>query len=103
MDDLSPDEVAALLAADRIVLVDVREENEYAAGHIAGACLKPLSCFDPAALPRAGTREIVFQCGSGMRSAKALAAARAAGVPVLGHMAGGLQAWRAAGLDVTQD
>ncbi len=52
----------------------------------------------PALLPEGGKRPIVFQCGSGMRSGKAVAACQAAGLPHDAHMAGGIMAWKAAGL-----
>ena len=64
-------------------------------------CLFPLSSFDPQSLPDPGERKIVFQCGSGMRSAKAMAACADASVAFAGHLAGGLQAWKKAGLPVT--
>jgi|WetSurMetagenome_2_1015567.scaffolds.fasta_scaffold207266_2 rhodanese-related sulfurtransferase len=100
INNLDPVEVAALLADDSIVLIDVREPNEYAQTRIRGAVLVPLSRFDPHALPDAGGRRIVFHCGIGGRSAKAVAACQAAGVPVDSHMKGGIQAWIAAGLPV---
>ena len=97
--DLAPADVALRLAERSILLVDVREPDEYAAERIHGALLYPLSTFDPRALPATGSK-IVFQCGSGMRSAKALAAAAAAGLSVAGHLAGGIKAWKEAGLPV---
>lgn len=97
--DLEPADVARRMAARSILLVDVREPDEYAAERIHGALLYPLSTFDPRALPDAGSK-FVFQCGSGMRSAKAMAAAAAAGLAVTGHLAGGIKAWKEAGLPV---
>ena len=44
--DLTPQEVAAGLAAGSILLVDVREPNETAVERIPGAVLVPLSRFD---------------------------------------------------------
>lgn len=98
--DLEPAEVARRMAERAILLIDVREPDEYAAERIHGAMLCPLSTFDPRALPETVDGKIVFQCGSGMRSVKALAAAREAGVAALGHLAGGIKAWKAAGLPV---
>jgi len=98
--NLDPKDVARLLKQDAIVLVDVREPNEYAAQHIAGAKLVPLSSFDPHSLPESGGRAIVFHCGVGGRSAKAVAACQAAGLAIDSHMKGGIQAWMAAGLPV---
>ena len=94
----TPEETEAKLKAGEITLVDVREPREYAAERIPGALLFPLSTFDPHALPVGGPRPVVFHCGSGKRSANAVAACQAAGVAVDTHVAGGLMAWKAAGL-----
>lgn len=96
--NLTPAEVAAMLKDGSIVLIDVREPHEFAAERIHGALLFPLSTFDPCALPDEGERPLVFQCGSGVRSAKAAAACAAAGLSHHAHLAGGLQSWKAAGL-----
>lgn len=98
VEDLTAAEVAAKLKDGAIVLIDVREPNEFAAERIHGALLFPLSTFDPAMLPEGGKRSIVFHCGSGIRSAKAVAACAGAGFAHRAHMAGGIQAWKAAGL-----
>ncbi len=97
--DATPEQVHAWLAAGEILLVDVREANEYAFERIHGALLYPLSTFDPKALPRHGPR-IVLQCGSGKRSLMAAHKLQAAGHAHLTHLAGGIQAWKAAGLPV---
>jgi len=93
--DLSPTEVA-----DRIkkgaVLIDVREPAEFDAEHIEGAKLFPLSTFDPNQLPK--DVPLIFNCGIGKRSAMALARAQQAGYAHNAHLAGGLAAWKAAGL-----
>jgi rhodanese-related sulfurtransferase len=96
--NLSAEEVAAELAADRVVLVDVREPNETARERIPGAVLMPLSRFDPAELPDPSGREVVFSCASGVRSVKASEMAQAAGLPYKAHLAGGIKAWKSAGL-----
>lgn len=98
--NLEPAEVAALLADDAIILIDVREPNEYAKTRIRGAVLVPLSKFDPHSLPNADGKHIVFHCGIGGRSARAVAACQAAGIAIDSHMNGGIQAWIAAGLPV---
>ena len=95
--EMTPVQVQGALAQNRIVLVDVREKPEHAAEHIQGSLLHPLSAFNPAALP-AGGKQVVLYCRSGMRSAKAVAACLAAGVPVDTHMTGGILAWKAARL-----
>jgi len=96
--DLAPAQVRDALKAGEIVLIDVREPGEFAAERIHGALLHPLSTFDPAALPDPTHRLLVFQCGSGKRSAMAVQRCRAAGLPFDHHLAGGIAAWKQAGL-----
>lgn len=97
--NLIPAEVAELLAGNKIVLIDVREPQEYLAERIPGALLFPLSTFDPASLPEASAeRPLVFHCAAGGRSGRAAQACLAAGLPHSRHLAGGLGAWKAAKL-----
>lgn len=96
--DLSPHQVKATLDGHEILLIDVREPAEFAAERIHGALNFPLSTFDPGALPAAGDRMIVFQCGSGKRSATAVDRCLKAGHRIESHLAGGIAAWKAAGL-----
>ncbi len=97
---LAPADVAQLLRSGRILLIDVREPKEYEEQRIAGALLYPLSSFDNAALPRGDLPQIVFQCGTGKRSLVAAQKRLQAGASRVAHMAGGLAAWKAAGLPV---
>ena len=96
--DLTPQEVARGLQDGRLVLVDVREPNETAVERFPEAVLVPLSSFDPAAIPDPAGREVVFACRSGRRSVTASLAAQEQGFPYRSHVAGGILAWKAAGL-----
>ena len=96
--DLTPEEVARGLTEDRMVLVDVREPNETALERYPGAVLVPLSVFDPSAIPDPQGREVVFACRSGRRSVTASLAAQEHGFDYDSHLAGGILAWKAAGL-----
>jgi rhodanese-related sulfurtransferase len=60
----------------------------------------PLSQFDPLDLPDPQGRTVVFTCASGIRSIKAAEIAQAAGRAYDAHLAGGIKAWKAAGLPV---
>ena len=81
-----------------LLIVDVREPQEYALGHIPGSVLMPLSSFDPAALPREDGKQVILNCQMGARSLKALGMAAEAGrYDVHAHFGGGFAAWRAAG------
>ena len=96
--DLTPQQVTAALAAREILLLDVREPADFAVEKIAGALNVPLSTFNPAALPDAGGKTVVLQCAGGKRSAMAVDRCRKAGQAIETHLAGGLAAWKAAGL-----
>jgi rhodanese-related sulfurtransferase len=96
--DLTPEDVARGLAEDRMVLVDVREPNEVEVESYPSAVVVPLSTFNPSEIPDPQGREVVFACRSGRRSVTASQAAQAAGLPYDAHLAGGILAWKAAGL-----
>jgi rhodanese-related sulfurtransferase len=93
--DLDREAVKQGLSDGSILLVDVREPHEFAAGHIPGAVSNPLSTFDPSALPEG--RRIVFSCAAGVRSVRAMEFAQAAGRDIREHYKGGFKDWAAAG------
>jgi rhodanese-related sulfurtransferase len=102
--EATPAQLLQWLRSGEAVLIDVREPDEFAREHIAGATLLPLSRFDPAqAISKAKPgQRIVMQCKSGRRSADAcrLAAPLAAsGLPVF-TLAGGIEAWKKDNLPV---
>jgi rhodanese-related sulfurtransferase len=96
--DLEPQDVARGLVEGRILLVDVREPDETDLERFPEAFLLPLSMFDPHAIPDPAGRDVVFTCASGKRSVTASLVAQSAGLPYDAHLAGGLKAWKAAGL-----
>ncbi|MGE0255140.1 MAG: rhodanese-like domain-containing protein [Alphaproteobacteria bacterium] len=101
IDILDARDVQARLARGEIDLVDVREENEWAAGRIPGARLLPLSRFDPEAAKPATGKLLVLHCRSGVRCGKAAEKMVAAGYQApFGRLAGGILAWAEAGLPV---
>jgi rhodanese-related sulfurtransferase len=78
--DISLDDLKKGLNDGSILLVDVREADEFAAGHIKGALFNPLSKFDPSKLPAAPNGgKVVIYCRSGRRSVTAMEQARLAG------------------------
>jgi rhodanese-related sulfurtransferase len=95
--NLDPAAVRAGLDAGSIILVDVRETHEFAARRIEGSVNLPLSRFDPAELPAADGKTIVFMCAGGVRSVRAIDVASAVGLPWNQHLAGGINAWVQAG------
>ena len=100
---LAPAEVRERLASGRGVLVDIREADEFARAHVAGALSTPLSALEQAHLAIDPQADVIFTCRTGMRTAGACGrlAARVAGVAVV--LDGGLNAWEAAGFPVERN
>lgn len=96
---VDPDQ-AQRLADDGALLLDVREDDEWAAGHIRTAVHTPLGALLPGQIPSG--RPVVAVCRSGNRSGRAAQQLAAAGVEVY-NLAGGMQAWAATGHPVTRD
>jgi len=96
--NLTPEQVAHGLSEGRILLVDVREPNETAVESYPEAVMVPLSSFDPAEIPDPQGKQVVFACRSGRRSITASLAAQDNGYPYKAHLAGGIIAWKTAGL-----
>lgn len=77
------------------VLLDVREQHEWDAGHAVGAVHIPGSALNPAVLDKSQTYLVV--CRSGTRSATAAGAMAQAGYTAA-NVEGGMNAWASAGL-----
>ncbi|WP_250448365.1 rhodanese-like domain-containing protein [Actinotalea sp. C106] len=85
-----------------VTVVDVREDHEYAAGHVPGALSIPLTQFvdrvgEVTSLPG----EVYVICESGGRSAQVTAWLSQQGHDVA-NVAGGTGAWRSSGFPVEQ-
>lgn len=79
------------------LLVDVRENYEWEAGHAPMARHLPLGQLPQAVADLPVERRYVVVCRSGQRSARATAFLRQSGFDAL-NLDGGMQAWAAAGL-----
>jgi rhodanese-related sulfurtransferase len=98
--DLDRDTIKRGLSDGSMLIIDVREAHEFAAGHIPGAVSHPLSEFDPeavGALIAGDGRRPVFSCASGVRSVHALMAAQNAGLDIAEHYKGGFKDWYGSG------
>lgn len=109
---------AAQLAANpdpARLLLDVREPEEFAAGHLPGAINLPrgvlefkieahpaLACQNSPALADR-QRPIVLYCLTGGRAALAADTLQRMGFTDVQSLSGGIKAWREAGLDITQE
>ncbi|HET7486899.1 MAG TPA: rhodanese-like domain-containing protein [Acidimicrobiales bacterium] len=94
---ITPAEVNGMAGA---VLVDIREDDEWQAGHAPDAVHLPLSRLRADDLPEDST--LLCICRSGARSARATEALRNAGFDAV-NVAGGMRAWSSAGLPIVRD
>ena len=97
---LSPTDVQARLASGSAVLIDIREADEFARSHVAGAISQPLSRWEKEPISLDQHKDVIFTCRSGMRTAGACdkLAARVTGAAYI--LDGGLDHWMKAGLPV---
>lgn len=100
---VDPATVQAWLERGQALLIDVREPDEHAREQIAGARLAPLSRIGAGSRFAEPGKAVVFHCNSGNRTTQAAALLARAGGDKACQLAGGLQAWKRAGLPVVVD
>jgi rhodanese-related sulfurtransferase len=95
---------ATRLYNDDALVLDVREDKEYAAGHIPKAKHIPLAQLAGRIneLDKFKSKPVLVTCRSGQRSARACGLLKKAGFETVYNQAGGLLAWERANLPVTQ-
>lgn len=84
------------------VLVDVREPDEWRAGHATAALHLPLAQLSRHVADLPADREIIVICRSGRRSASAAVLLTGLGLHA-SNLTGGMTAWTAAGLPIVTD
>jgi rhodanese-related sulfurtransferase len=94
------EEAHAALQSNGAVLIDVREQWEWDQQRIPGAVLIPLGDLPSRVDEIPADRDAYIHCRSGVRSAKAVDFLRDRGRPRAVNVAGGIDAWAAAGLPV---
>ena len=96
----SPEEVAGLLkqnGANGVVVVDVRESDEYRAGHVPGAIHLPRGFLELQAEAKIGPhrgKKVVAYCAGGVRSLFAANTLREMGFQDVVSMTGGFARWK---------
>ncbi len=100
------EEIRALEARSRMdagaILVDVREPQEWAAGHVEGARHLPLAQLGQRQRELPVGRPVITVCRSGARSARAATLLAGQGREV-SNLDGGMRAWAAGGLPVVTE
>lgn len=96
---------ARLDKGEKLLLVDVREESEWTAGHIPGAIHLGKGILERDVEQRIPDTEseIILYCGGGFRSALAADNLQKMGYRNVLSMDGGMRGWRERGLDVAND
>ena len=92
-------------AGEKFLLVDVREDNEWAQGHLPGAVHLGKGIIErdiEARVPDTGAK-VVLYCGGGFRSALVADNLQKMGYTNVESMDGGWRGWLEAGLPTTKD
>ncbi len=93
---MTPEAALTQVHQSRAVLIDVRDPQEYAREHIAGALSLPLADLTAEQIPD-GTTAILY-CGAGKRACAAAQRLLESGVHDVAVVEGGIACWKAAGL-----
>lgn len=102
--DLTAAELARLIGRENVVLIDVRETDEFRGEHIKGAQHIPLATIPAklAELEKHKPDQVLLYCRSGNRSSAAAKMMVKAGFTNVGHLAGGITAWKAENFPVSR-
>ncbi len=95
---------ATRLFNDDALILDVREDKEFASGHIPKAKHIPLGALNGRIqeLDKFKNQPILVTCRSGQRSARACGMLKKAGFETVYNQAGGILAWERANLPTTK-
>jgi rhodanese-related sulfurtransferase len=93
-----------LINQGKVVIVDVREPVEFAAGHLRDAKNIPLKELSQRVgeLEKFKSRTAIVVCQTGVRSSQATGQLKNAGFAEVYSLEGGLEAWQAQGLPVAK-
>jgi rhodanese-related sulfurtransferase len=95
-------EKAAVLIEAGSLLLDVREPEEWEAGHVPGATFIPMASVALRVGELPSDRMIVVMCRSGGRSGEVTEALQESGLDAV-NLAGGIHAWAADQLPIVTD
>jgi len=101
---LNVNEAVRLMNDDNVVVLDVRESNEYSSGHIRDSVHIPMSALVKrlGELDKYKSKPILAYCRSGSRSNSACNTLNKQGFENVSNLAGGIMSWTSANLPVTK-
>jgi len=102
--ELKPADAVRLINRVEPLVLDVRDDSEFANGHIAGAKHIPVAELDQriAELDDWRDRDILIYCRAGQRSAQAATVLKRRGFTTLHKLNGGVMAWQGANLPLSR-
>ena len=100
---VTPVEAAQLVARGEALVVDVRGQTEWAAGHLPAASNIPLGYLADRIDELPTDRLILVQCRSGARSAIAASVLQRRGRTNVANVIGGIVSWQQAGLPIERE
>lgn len=100
--EVTPNEAVMLINHAHALVLDVREDAEFAQGHIADARHIPLGQLASRLneLEKWKDKPVVVNCQGGVRSSKACGVLRKSGFTQVSNLAGGIAAWQTAKLPI---
>jgi rhodanese-related sulfurtransferase len=97
---VTPAQATHLINREDAIVLDVREANEFATGHVIGAKNLPVARMETAGsdIVKKKDKPVIVYCDGGDRSGKAIGALKKQGFTRLANLSGGIKAWQDAGL-----
>lgn len=101
---ISPDEATQLINHDGGVVIDVRDDKEYAEGHIINSLHVPMASVQSriAELEKYKQKPVIVSCRSGARSSTVGGWLRKHNFENVANLKGGIMAWQSAGLPLSK-
>ncbi|NJM43906.1 MAG: rhodanese-like domain-containing protein [Brachymonas sp.] len=97
---LNPNAAVNLMNREKAVVLDVSDSAEFAGGHVVGSKNLPSSEFEAKLETTVKNKQLplILVCPTGLRASRLVGAAKKLGYANAQALAGGLKAWKEAGL-----
>ena len=103
--EIGPAEMTRMMNHEKAVVLDIRDEQDFANGHILNAVNIPMAKLadQDDALTGYRDRPVIFTCRQGIESVRAARAARQKGLEKIYCLKGGVQAWKNANMPLMRE